>query len=187
MRRGGLPGGGRGINREDSWSGTSVGLMGLGILLLLDRGPEEEDRERGSSTCQSDPREPVGKVNLSRSNAEGKCSHDSDRDGESGAGKPLRVGESGSRIGMRLVRGDSSRGDSSRGDAGAASALCPVVSPWLGVEGGPPSGQPESLSTSLSEALTETMFSSALLGRLEGEIADPWSCSVSTGPDGLSG
>ncbi len=105
VRRGGLPGGGRGINRADSWSGTSVGLMGLGILLLLDTGPEEKDRESGSSTCQSDPRGPVGKVNLSRSSAEGKCSHDSDRDGESGAGKPLRVGESGSRTGMRLGSG----------------------------------------------------------------------------------
>lgn len=157
--------------------------MGLGILLLLDRGPEEEDKESGSSTCQSDPREPVGKVNLSRSSAEGKCSHDSDRDGESGAGKHLRVGESGSRTGMRLARGESSRGE-----AGAASTLCPVVSAKLGVEEGPPSGQPESLSTSLSKALTEIMFSSGLLGLLEGELAaGTWLCSFSAVPDGLSG
>lgn len=155
---GGFPGGGRGMNRVDRLSGTSVGLMGLGILLLPDRGPEEDDNESGSSACQSDPREPAGKVNLSRSIAEGKCSHDSDKDGESGAGKALRVGESGSRTGMRLVRGESSRGD-----GGAASTLCPVVSPWLGVKGGPPSGQPESLSTSFSEALTDTKFSSARL------------------------
>lgn len=151
------------MNRVDSCSGTRVGLMGLGILLLLDKGPEEDDTDSGSSPCQSDPREPAGKVNLSRSIAEGKCSHENEKEGESGPGKPLRVGESRSRTGMRLARGERSRGDD-----GTASTLCPVVSPWLGVEEGSPLGQPESLSTSFSEALIDAKFSSARLWLLAG-------------------
>lgn len=133
------------MKRAENWSGASVGLIGLGILLLLDSGLEEEESESRSSRSE-------GKENLSRSIADGKCSQDKDRDGERGA-KFLLVGESGSRTGIRLARGDKSRGEAGTGEEGPASTVSPVVSPWFGVVGGPTSGQPESLSTSFSVAL----------------------------------
>lgn len=130
------------MKRAENWSGASVGLMGLGILLLLDSGLDEEESESRSSRSE-------GKENLSRSIADGKCSQDKDRDGDSGA-KLFLVGESGSRTGMRLARGDDSRGEAGTGEEGPASPVSPVVSPWFGVVEGPTSGQPESLSTSFS-------------------------------------
>lgn len=144
------------MKRAENWSGTSVGLMGLGILLLLDSGLEEEESESRSSPWKSDAREPrsEGKENLSRSRADGKCSQDKERDGESGA-KFFLVGESGSRTGIRLARGDNSRGEAGTGETGPASTMSPVVSPWFGVVEGPTSGQPESLSTSFSVGLTK--------------------------------
>lgn len=144
------------MKRAENWSGTSVGLMGLGILLLLDSGLEEEESESRSSPWKSDAREPrsEGKENLSRSRADGKCSQDKERDGESGA-KFFLVGESGSRTGIRLARGDNSRGEAGTGETGPASTMSPVVSPWFGVVEGPTSGQPESLSTSFSVGLTQ--------------------------------
>lgn len=150
-RRGGFPGGGRGTKRAENWSGASVGLMGRGILLLLDSGLEAEESVSRSSRSE-------GMENLSRSRADGKCSQDKDRDGDSGA-KLFLVGESGSRTGMRLVRGDNSRGDAGTGEAGTASTMSPVVSPWFGVVEGPTSGQPESLSTSFSVGLTKLSWS----------------------------
>lgn len=156
------------MKRAENWSGTNVGLMGLGILLLLDSGLEEEESESRSSPWKSDAREPrsEGKENLSRSRAEGKCSHDKERDGDKGA-KPLLVGESGSRTGMRLARGDNSRGEAGTGEAGPASTMSPVVSPWFGVVEGPTSGQPESLSKSFSVGLARLRWSFAGAGGWE--------------------
>lgn len=136
--------------------------MGRGILLLLDSGLEEEESESRSSRSE-------GK-NLSRSRAEGKCSQDKDKDGDSGA-KLFLVGESRSRTGMRLARGDSSRGDAGAGEAGPASTVSPVVSPWLGVVKGPTSGQPESLSTSFSVGLKKLRWSLTRAGGWE-EVLD---------------
>lgn len=137
--------------------------MGRGILLLLDSGLEEEESESRSSRSE-------GKENLSRSRAEGKCSQDKDKDGDSGA-KLFLVGESGSRTGIRLARGDSSRGDAAAGEAGPASTRSPVVSPWLGVVEGPTSGQPESLSTSFSVGLKKLRWSLTRAGGWE-EVLD---------------
>lgn len=102
-------------------------------------------------------------MNLSRSRADGKCSQDKERDGESGA-KLLLVGESGSRTGMRLARGDKSRGEAGTGEAGPASTVSTVVSPWFGVVEGATSGQPESLSTSFSADLTKLSWSVSVTG-----------------------
>lgn len=142
--------------------------MGLGILLLLDSGLEEEESESRSSPWKSDAREPrsEGKESLSRSRADGKCSQDKERDGDSGA-KLFLVGESRSRTGMRLARGDNSRGEARTGEAGPASTVSPVVSPWFGVVEGPTSGQPESLSTSFSVGLTKLSWSVAGAGGWE--------------------
>lgn len=139
-----------------------MGLMGLGILLLLDSGLEEEESESRSSPWKSDAREPrsEGKENLSRSMADGKCSQDKDRDGDRGA-NPFLVGESGSRTGMRLARGDNSRGEAGTGEARPGSTVSPVVSPWFGVVEGPTSGQPESLSMSFSVGLIKPSWSFA--------------------------
>lgn len=163
-RSGGFPGGGRGRKRAENWSGANVGLMGLGILLLLDSGLDEEESESSSSRSE-------GKENLSRSRADGKCSQDKERDGDSGA-KFFLVGESGSRTGMRLARGDNSRGEAGAGEEGPASTVSPVVSPWFGVVEGPTSGQPESLSTSFSVGLIKLSWLVAGTGGWEEVLGD---------------
>lgn len=68
----GFPGGGRGRNLTASCLGAEVPevLTGRGILLLL---PDEEDRDRGSSTPQSDL-DPLSEGSLSLSKRQGRLS-----------------------------------------------------------------------------------------------------------------
>lgn len=164
--------------------------MGLGILLLPDTGLEEDESDGGSSFGYSAAarKHRSGNVKRSRSSAEGKCSQDRESDGDRGAGKHLRVGESGSRTGMRLARGDSSRGDDGTGEHGTPSS--PGVSAWFGVTEGPPSGHPESLSMSFSVTLMEVSGSTAGSGGwlqvLGGELVGGWVCSSSAWNAGRS-
>jgi hypothetical protein len=181
-RAGGFPGGGRGRKPLASGSGSTEVHTGRGILLLL---PEDDDSDRGSSPCQSQ-REPRSDGGRSRGRAPGRLSQDSDGEGEcvgepctgllqrwqrrssaaavgGGPARPgeSRVGEAGSRTGIRLCRGEV-EDESLRGRAGGggdadtvtavlSSAPQPPASAWscwLGSE--ERSGRPESLSGSRS-------------------------------------
>ena len=155
-------------------SGSTEVLTGRGILLLF---PEDDDSDKSQ-------REPRSDGSQSRGRAPGRLSQDSDGEGEcvgepwtgllqrwqrrssavavGGSARPgeSRVGEAGSRTGIRLSRGEeeqeSRRGRSGGGDADTVTAVLssapqPPASAWgcwLGSE--ERSGRPESLSGSRS-------------------------------------